>query len=366
VARDDATTIERTTATAPHAAIARPSFADRLRPWRWPLMIGGPLILLAVAGYFVIVSGRSQSTDDAYVQDNRVPVSASIGGRVTEVDVVDNQPVKAGQTLFKIDVRDQSSAEQAAEAQVAAARLQVEALRAGYLQAQDQVKTAQETAAFDQREVARQRALMQAGVASRDQYETAVHNADVAKQNVTTAQEAAARALADLGGADMTPDNHPSVLQAEAALARAKLNLSYGVIVAPQDGVVTRVEQLQVGSYVNPAQTLFWLVSGEPWIDANFKENQLSKMRIGQPATIHIDACAGDDFAGHVRSFSPGAGEAFSPLPAQNATGNWVKVVQRLPVQIAFNKSPPAKCGAAGLSANVTVSVVSPASRQQP
>jgi membrane fusion protein (multidrug efflux system) len=364
VARDEATTIDRATA-APSSSAVRPSFADRLRPWRWPLMLGGPLVLLAAVAYFVIISGRSQSTDDAYVQANRVPVSASIGGRVTEVDVVDNQPVRAGQVLFKLDVRDQATAEAQAAAQAAGARLQVEALRASYLQAQDSVKIAQETAAFDQREVARQLALMNAGVASRDQYETAQHNADVARQSVTAAKQAEARALADLGGANMTPDNHPSVLQAEAALARAKINLSYGVVVAPQDGVVTRVDQLQVGSYVNPAQTLFWLVSGVPWVEANFKENQLAKMRVGQPATIRLDACAGEKFAGHVQSFSPGAGAAFSPLPAQNATGNWVKVVQRLPVQIAFNDAPPAKCGAAGLSADVTVNVVGPA-RQQP
>jgi membrane fusion protein (multidrug efflux system) len=356
VARDEATADDKT-----GAAMALPpepvGLADHLRAWRWPLMIGGPLLILAIAAYFVLTSGRFQGTDDAYVQAARVPVSASIGGRVTELDVAENQPVKAGQVLFRLDVRDIAATEEQAAAQLASAKLQVAALRAGYLQQTASLKTATDTAAFAAREADRQKALMNAGVASRDQYETAVHNADVARQNIATAQQQVAKALADLGGASVTPDSHPMVLQAKAALDRARLNLSYGTVVAPQDGVVTRVEQLQVGSYVNPAQTLFWLVAGTPWVEANFKEDQLAKMRVGQPATIHVDACPGSKIAGHVASFSPGAGQAFSPLPAQNATGNWVKVVQRLPVRIAFDKPPPNVCGGAGLSANVSVDV---------
>jgi membrane fusion protein (multidrug efflux system) len=368
VARDEATASEKVTteAVTPTPVAPRAGFGDRMRAWRWPLMVGGPLIILAIAGYFVLTGGKSQSTDDSYVQAARVPVSASIGGRVTELDVTENEPVKQGQVLFRLDTRDYVASQQQAAAQVASARLQVEALQAAYHQQQDALKTANDTAAFDVREAERQKALMQAGVASRDQYETAVHNADMARQNVSLAQQQLAHALADLGGAGMTPANHPSVQQAQAMLDRARLNLSYGTVVAPQDGVVTRVEQLQVGSYINPAQTLFWLVAGQPWVEANFKEDQLAKMRVGQPAKIHVDACPGSDFAGHVASFSPGAGQAFSPLPAQNATGNWVKVVQRLPVRVAFDKPPPDVCGAAGLSANVTVDVRSGNSRRAP
>ena len=127
---------------------------------------------------------------------------------------------------------------------------------------------------------------------------------------------------------------------------------------------MTRVEQLQVGSYVNPAETLFWLVSGRPWVEANFKEDQLARMRVGQPATIKVDAYPDRPFKGHVESFSPGSGQAFSPLPAQNATGNWVKVVQRLPVRIAFDEPPPDMAGRAGLSAVVTVDVRAGANRR--
>jgi membrane fusion protein (multidrug efflux system) len=342
----------------------RRGVAQGLRAWRWPLMLAGPLLLIAIAAYFVLTSGRSQSTDDAYVQAARVPVSASIGGRVIQLDVAENQPVKAGQELFKLDIRDQTAAEDQAAAALASAKLRVEALRAAYDLQQANLQTAQNTTQFADREAARQAMLMQAGVISRDQYETAVHQADLARQGVAAARQQVSQALADLGGANMTPQNHPMVQQAAAALERAKLNVSYGTIIAPQDGVVTRVEQLQVGSYVNPAQTLFWLVAGAPWVEANFKEDQLAKMRVGQPAKIHVDACPGHEFPGHVQSFSPGAGQAFSPLPAQNATGNWVKVVQRLPVRIAFDKPPPDVCGGAGLSTTVTVDVRSGSDRR--
>ncbi len=335
-----------------------------LSRWRWPLMIIGPLLILAIAAYFVLTSGRSELTDDSYVQAARVPVSASIGGRVTELDVTENQQVRKGQVLFKLDVRDFAASQEQAAAQLAGARLQVQALEAAYQQQVAALKMAKDTAAFADTQAARQKSMMQVGVSSRDQYETAMHAADVAHQSVITSQQMLAQALANLGGANVSVDGHPQVQQAQAALDRARLNVSYGEVVAPQDGVVTRVEQLQVGSYVNPAQTLFWLVAGQPWVEANFKEDQLAKMQPGQPARIHIDACPGQDFAGKVATFSPGAGQAFSPLPAQNATGNWVKVVQRLPVRIAFDDPPTGKCGAAGLSANVTVDVRSGAKRR--
>jgi membrane fusion protein (multidrug efflux system) len=152
-------------------------------------------------------------------------------------------------------------------------------------------------------------------------------------------------------------------MQAQAELQRAGISLEDTIIRAPADGVVTRVEQLQVGSYVNAAQTAFWLVSGAPWIEANFKESQLAKMRIGQPVEIVVDAFGKTKFSGHVASFSPGTGAAFSPLPAQNATGNWVKVVQRLPVRLAFDGRPPEMAGRIGLSAHVTVDVSAPGTR---
>lgn len=259
MARDQATTTESSLGQDAPVAPARRGLMSRLR---WPLMIGGPLLILLIAAYFVLTGGRSELTDDFYVQAARVPVSASIGGRVTELDVSENQFVHKGQVLFKLDVRDFDATQEQAAAQLAGARLQVQALDAAYQQQLAALKMAKDTAVYADSQAARQKSLLQVGVSSRDQYETAQHNADVAHQSVSTAQQMLAQALANLGGANLAADQHPQVQQAQAALDRARINVSYGTVVAAQDGVVTRVEQLQVGSYVNSAQTLFWLVAG--------------------------------------------------------------------------------------------------------
>jgi membrane fusion protein (multidrug efflux system) len=320
-------------------------------------MIGGPLVILAIVAFFMLTGGKSQSTDDAYVQTAKAPISAAIAGRVIEVDVVENQQVKAGQVLFRLDPADELAAAHRADAALAAARLQVVGLRAAYDQQKLLLASALQTQAFSTREAARQQALQVAGVASRQQAAEARHTADLASAAAAVDRQQTAAALANLGDAANQADAYPAVLQAQASREAMRLNLAYTVVTAPVDGVVTRVDQLQKGAYVNAAQTLFYLLSGEPWIEANFKENQLGKMRIGQPAVISLDALGGRKFPGHVQSFSPGAGSSFSPLPAQNATGNWVKIVQRLPVRIAFDKAPPEVAGRAGLSAKVTVDI---------
>ncbi len=328
-----------------------------LARWRWPLLVGGPTLLLAAVAYFVLTSGRFESTDDAYVQVGKAPISAEIGGRVTEIDVKENQRVKAGQVLFKLDPSDQAVAADRADAALAAARLQVVSLKAAYEQQKLMLASAVQTQAYASREALRQKALYDAGVSSRQQSDEAAHAAELADAAVLVARQQTAAALASLGPAAAAPDAYPAVLSSKAARAAAALDVAHTVIVAPLGGVVTRVDQLQLGTYVNASQTVFWLLSGEPWVAANFKEDQLGKMRVGQPATIKIDALGGREFAGHVDSFSPGAGDSFSPLPAQNATGNWVKVVQRLPVRIAFDNVPPEVAARAGLSAKVTVDV---------
>jgi membrane fusion protein (multidrug efflux system) len=331
----------------------RRSLGQRLR---WPLMIGGPLIILAVVAWFILTGGRYQSTDDAYVQADRTPVSASVAGRVIEVDVKENQRVEAGQILFKLDPQTFANALEDAQAQLAAARLQVGALKAAYGQQSAAVQAADETIAYTAREADRERDLMTAGVASKQQYDQAVHAADQARAQAATVRQQQVGALASLGGdANIPVDANPTVMQAKAMVDRARLNLSYTTIVAAQAGVVTKVDQMPVGTFINPAQPVFWLVSGEPWVEANFKESQLAKMRVGQSAEIEVDAYPGTKFAAHIASFSPGTGATFSALPAQNATGNWVKVVQRLPVRVAFDRPPPDMASHAGLSAKAKV-----------
>jgi len=328
--------------------------------WRWPLMVGIPVLILAGVAYVMLTGGRTETTDDSYIQEDRAPISASIAGRVIEVDVADNQRVKAGQVLFKLDPVDELTALHRAEAALAAARLQVVSLRSTLDQQKLMLASALKTRDFTAKEADRQVALVGAGVSSRQQAADARHSAELAADQAAVAGQQVGAAQANLGAAQVDPDLYPSVLQAKAALDTAQTDLAYTVIIAPEDGVVTRVDQLQKGAYINPSQTVFYLLSGEPWVEANFKENQLAKMKVGQPAEIRIDALGGRVLKGYVASFSPGSGSSFSPLPAQNATGNWVKVVQRLPVRIAFERAPPEVVSRAGLSAKVTVDVRGP------
>ncbi len=301
-----------------------------------------PVAILAIVAYVVLTGGRYESTDNAYVQVAKVPVAPQIGGRVTEVYVRENQVVRRGELLFRIDPRDFQADAQAAQANVAKAAQEVNALRASYLQQQAAVKAAQETVAYTATEATRQKNLVAAGVASQQQLDQAVHAAQQARQDLAAARQQAAQVLANLGGdPSRTAARAPAVMQAQAQLERAKLNVAYTTVVAPSDGVVTRVEQMPVGAYLNASQTGFWLLSGKPWIEANFKEDQLGHMKVGQPVSIKVDAYPDGALAGRVASFSPGTGQTFSALPAQNATGNWVKVVQRLPVRISFDKPPP-------------------------
>ena len=332
-----------------------------MRRWRWPLIIGGPLLIALVVAYFIVTGGRTETTDNAYVQIAKAPVAPSIAGRVTDIYVHENQFVRRGQVLFRLDIRDMEANAEAAAATVANTALQVKAQRASYQQQVAMVQAAKDQLAYATTEANRQKNLANVGVSSQAQVDQANQAVRAARQQLNAAQQQAAEALANLNGdPNLAPQRAPAVMQAQAQLDKAKLNVSYGTVVAPADGIVTRVDQMPVGTYLNASQTGFWLLSGQPWIEANFKEDQLAHMKVGQPVSIKVDAYPDADIKGHVASFSPGTGQAFSALPAQNATGNWVKVVQRLPVRISFDKPPPDMAGRAGLSAKVTVDVRAP------
>ena len=346
------------TGAAATSAPARPppqTRGERLARMRVPLMVGGVAVVILAGAFVYLTGGRYESTDDAYLHAAGVDVSANLAGRVIEVDVKEGQPVKAGQVMFRLDPVPYDIAISQAQAQVADARQQLEAQLATWRQRQVDVKTTQSTAAYAERERVRNKGLMAAGAVSQSEYDQAAHQADAAKLAVITAQQGVAQALASLGGrADTSIDAHATVRQANAMLARAELNKTWTVIRAPQDGRVTKVEQLQVGDYVNAAAPTFHLVTGAAWIEAAFKENQLKHMHVGQPAAVKIDAYAGYKCQGRVASIAPATDQTFSLLPAENASGNWVKVVQRLPVRIDFTCNPTLE-PAAGLSAGVKV-----------
>jgi membrane fusion protein, multidrug efflux system len=334
--------------------ISRPTRPLRQR-LRLPLMLAGPIVVLLAAGWWYLTSGRYVSTDDAYVQAARTMISADISGRVVKVAVRDNEQVAKGQLLFQIDDRPYRIAVEEAKAQLAAAKLQVEALKATYHQKQADAKGAQDTLEYQQREFERQRQLAASGVAARSTFDQVQNALQVARQKVASTQSDVANALAQLSGnPNLPPEQHPSVQRAQATLDKAELDLSYTMVKASEPGIVTKVDQLQVGSYVNASTPVFAMISKRVWIEANFKETELTYMHPGQTATVEIDTYPGVVFTATVESLSPGTGLTFSLLPAENATGNWVKVVQRLPVRLAL-EDPKNRLLHAGLSASVDV-----------
>jgi membrane fusion protein (multidrug efflux system) len=337
------------------AVATRPSRPLRQR-LRLPLMLAGPIVVLIAGSWWYLTSGRYVSTDDAYIQAARTMISTDIPGRVVAIAVQDNQRVTDGQLLFRLDDRPYRIAVEEATAMLAAARLQVEALKATYRQKVADAKAAEDTLSYQQREYERQRQLVANGNASRQAFDQAQNAAQMAQQKVVSTQSDIANILAQLGGdPDVPLDQHPAVQRAQAALDKALLDLSYTTVRAHENGIVTKVEQLQVGSYVTASTPVFSMMSDRIWVEANFKETELTYMHPGQSATVEVDTYPGVVFDAKVVSLAPGTGLSFSLLPPENATGNWVKVVQRLPVRLELESPDPNNLLHAGLSATVDV-----------
>ncbi len=329
---------------------------SRRKRWRTALLILGPLVLLLGGLAYYLQGGRYETTDNAYLQSGLVSVSPNIPGRVIAVEVKNNQRVHKGDVLFRIDPEPYETAVAEAQAALAGARTDVAALRATYRQGQAQLAAAEDKLRFAEREAARQKELLAEGISSQSRYDQAVLAARNARSQISAVEQENKSVAAQLTGDVNAPAaEQPAVAKAKANLDRAQLNLGYTVVRASKDGIVTRVDQLQVGDYVNAGAPVFTLVGNRMWVEANFKENQLRYMRLGQPATIDVDAFPDLELHGHLSSFSPGTGNSFSVLPAENATGNWVKVVQRLPVVVTIDNPPADVPLHAGLSVEVTI-----------
>ncbi|MGC9941246.1 MAG: HlyD family secretion protein [Verrucomicrobiota bacterium] len=322
------------------AKVSRRTVKERLR---LPLMVAFP-ILLALAGvvYYFAEEG-CVSTDDAFVYAAKESVNARVAGQVVEIAVKENQRVTKGQLLLRIDPEPYQIAIDHADADLGNARLQIEELKAKYHEQLAELQSAKDSASFAEREFARKKALLATDFTSESGYERAETDLKVANQNIASIEQQLANTVAALDGdPDIEVDRHPTVRAAKASLDRAKLDLSYASVYAPEDGTVANVDDLQVGDFVNPGTTVFSFFSSRRiWIEANFREIDLTHMRAGQPATITVDVYPGDTFKAHIVSMSPGTGSDFAVLPPENATGNWVKVIQRLPVRLELDAIDP-------------------------
>ena len=338
-------------------AIPEEAARSRRRLPRLILMVVVPLVVVIGGGYWYLSTGRYVSTDDSYGQADVLTVSSNIAGRVVAIGVHDNQYVKKGDLLFRINDQTYLANRDKAKAALKGARLQVDSMRATYRERQSQLQSAQDTLNYSQREYSRQASLVSSHTVSQSQFDQARHALDVAKAQVASANQQIAAALAGLGGDPNLPVNqHPMVEQAQAQLDLADIDVDDTVVRAPENGTVTMVNKLPLGTYLTPAMPTFALVGTDNvWIDANFKETDLTHMRVGQSATVDCDAYPDITFAARVESMSPGTGSEFSVLPAQNATGNWVKVVQRLAIKVVIDKPDPRRPVRAGMSCTVEV-----------
>jgi membrane fusion protein (multidrug efflux system) len=318
------------------------------------LLVLLPVAALSVGGYMYLQSTRYVSTENAYVKADIIQVSTDISGRVVETAVSDHQQVQAGQVLFRLDPEPHRIAMAKAEAEMGAVRNQVESLRAEYREAQGELRETNEQARFLKRQYERQKELRARGVAAMVKLDEARHALAVARERTRRIREKIQRVLANLGGdANLPPEQHPLYMEARAARDRAALDFSRTTVFAADSGIVSNVK-LQIGEFVREGTPVFSLISSaEPWVEANLKETELTHVRVGQKVTVVVDAYPDLEWQATVDSISPATGAEFALLPPQNASGNWVKVVQRLPVKLRLAK----KSGAPPLRAGMTVEV---------
>ncbi|EYD74788.1 Membrane fusion component of tripartite multidrug resistance system [Rubellimicrobium mesophilum DSM 19309] len=344
---------------SPDAPASAPQPDEARKPSRWRrrvLMFSVPVLLAAGGGYAWLTGGRYVTTDNAYVQQPLVPVSSDVAGRIVEVDVAENQQVEAGQAMFRLDPEPYRIALEEADAALAQARLSVAQLRSAYSTAQARLGAAQAIEEVRQRELERQESLANQGAASSAALDEATLAARSAENEVTLAQEALSAAAAALGGdPGIATDEVPAVQAALAAREAAARDLAKTLVQAPVPGLVAQVDSLNPGQYVAPGTQVASVVeTGDTWIEANFKETQLADLRVGQPVEVEVDAYPDAPLHGTVESLGSATGSQFSLIPAQNATGNWVKVVQRLPVRISVEADPDHPLRG-GMSAHVSV-----------
>ena len=335
----------RKAAAAPKALRVRRR--DRVR---WVLFALLPLALI-VAGYLYVTGGRMMSTDDAYVQADKVGIATDVSGIVKEVAVTDNQRVEAGQILYRLDPRQLQIALDNAKANMAQTALSIEAMKQDYKRMLSDVAAEQAQVNLDQINYDRDVTLLRSGTVPQAIYDQAQSALATNKSKLESLRQQSQVQLARLGGdPEIAATEHPQYLQARAQVEEAERQLDHAVVKAPFAGLVTNVPAIAPGKYLAASATAFYLVDVDHvWVDATPKETELTYVRPGQPATVTVDTYPDLQWHGSVESVSPAGAQEFSLLPAQNTSGNWVKVVQRMPMRVRIDTSdksrPPLRAG---------------------
>ena len=313
-----------------------------------------PLLAVCVGLYLYAAGGRYVSTDNAYVKANVIIISPEVSGRVTSVLVSDNQPVEADDVLLQLDSSPLEITLNRARAQMAVIRTELESLRADYGETVVQEQLAKDKVRYLDRRYKRQRKLLKQGLSSEEKHDEAKHDLQVARREVEIIEQRVQRVLAQLAGNERLPvDQHPRYLTAQTTYDQAAVDLKATTIRAPASGIVSNMK-LQVGEYAQAGKPVFSLIQNQPiWVEANLKETQLTHIQPGQQATIVVDAYPDKIWESVVSSIAPATGAEFSILPPQNASGNWVKVVQRIPINLVITD----QAGGPQLRAGMTVSV---------
>ena len=339
------------------AVAAQPPASPRRKRLRYVLFALGAAVLIVGSLWYYLSGGRYVDADDAYLQANVLTVSTDVSGIVDQIPVHEGEHVTAGQVLFRLDPDKFQIALDNAQANLAQTEITLRSLQADYLRAQ--------------RQTAAQAATVQADQANFDRYATLVKErgvteqlfddmkfklaADTATLGAANAQVAAALARLS-GNADLPIAQMPAYRQAAALLAEAQREFNHAIVRAPFNGVVTQVDKLQQGQFLPAGTAAFGLVATDDiWVAAEPKETQLTYVRLGQPATVTVDAYPDRTWLGTVQSVAPATDQEFSVLPAQNSSGNWVKVVQRMPVRVTIHREPGDPPLSAGMSAEVSI-----------
>jgi membrane fusion protein (multidrug efflux system) len=341
-------------ADAKTAVVAQPGGRRKLRTL---LLVVIPLVLVIGGGLFYLLGGRYVSTDNAYIGAQKVLVTPDVSGKVQKILVHEGQHVKVGDELFELDPVPFRLALEQAEAKLGEARTQYLNDKTNLVSLTQLAELAQRNVDVKRRDVERKTQLVERQAGAQADVDTAISDlVDAQLQAQSTRQQRDNMLNALKGDPNLPLEQFPAYVQAKAAYDDAKRNLDHTVLRAAIDGTATQVDNIQLGRFVTAGSPVFSIVDdAQPWVDANPKETDITYLRVGQKATIDVDSFPNRTFTGTVQSVSPGTGAQFSILPPQNATGNWVKVVQRVPVRIVFDKGQDLSLLRAGMSVNVEI-----------